>query len=62
MTDPAFISGLIVGFGGQFGWMLTAFLLKQRRAKREIPVWTEENYQAPTVTTRVLIRERNFEL
>ena len=61
MTDPAFISGLIVGFGGQFGWMLTAFLLKQRRAKREVPVWTEQHYQ-PTVTTRVLIKERIVDL
>jgi hypothetical protein len=58
----AFFAGVI--FGALLaGSAFTIFLTRIPRPKRrEIEPWSETAYQAPPVTTRILIKERNIQL
>lgn len=58
----AFIAGFI--FGSAFiGCAFVLFLTRSRRPRRpEIEPWSEESYQAPVVTTRIIHRKREIEL
>ena len=57
----AFLAGALFGFlfmGGLF----VIFVTRTRAPKKEIAEWREENFQQPPVTTKLLIKERTFEL
>lgn len=57
----AFFAGIVFG-----GLLVSAafiiFITKARSPRREIAEWREENYQQPPVSTKLLIKERTFEL
>ena len=56
----AFFAGMLLG-SVPTAAVFAGYLARLRRGKSEIPVWTEQHYQ-PTVTTRVLIKERIVDL
>lgn len=57
----AFFAGIV--FGGLFtASVAVIFVTRAKRRKREIEIWTDEAYQAPTVTTRILSNKRSYEL
>lgn len=56
----AFIAGVV--FGALFmGAVFTLIITRMRKPKREIIDWTEKAYEPP-VATKLLIKERTFEL
>ena len=56
-----FFAGIV--FGALFaGSIFVVFITKARSPRREIAEWREENYQQPPVSTKLLIKERTFEL
>lgn len=57
----AFFSGVLFG-ALLIATAFVAYLTRARRPRREPEPWSEETYQVPVVTTRVLIRERSIEL
>jgi len=58
----AFLTGALCG--ALFAASVAAIFITRARINRAEPIepWTEQHYQAPAVTTRVLIRERSYEL
>lgn len=58
----SFFAGVI--FGALFaGSIIVVFVTRMKGRKRpEIEPWSETTYQAPLVTTRILVRERNITL
>jgi hypothetical protein len=57
----AFFAGVV--FGALFmGAVSIIFITKARSPRREIAEWREENYQQPPVTTKLLIKERTFDI
>lgn len=59
MTAAPFLVGFVMGAA----FVACAFVLffTRKPAARQPAVWTEETYHPP-VTTRLLIKERNFEI
>ena len=62
----AFLAGAIFGalfIGSAFVLFVTGSRVNRRETRREILDWMDEGYEAPPIaTTRILIRERNYEL
>lgn len=57
----AFLAGIL--FGVLLAGSVAVIIATRRpRPRRELPLWTEEHYQAPPVTTRIVNRHRSFEL
>jgi hypothetical protein len=57
----AFFGGVVFGFllaGSAF----IIFITGRKRPPRDIEVWKEEAYRSPVVTTRVLIKERTYDI
>jgi hypothetical protein len=53
----------IIGFamGALFTGCCFVLIVPRREKIRDVPVWTEEHYQAP-VTTRIINKHRSIEL
>ena len=61
MNVNAFFGGIV--FGALFmGCIFIIFITKARSPRREIAEWREETYQHPPVTTKLLIKERTFDI
>ena len=57
----AFIAGII--FGVMFmGCVFIVAFFKAKRPRREIEIWSEDAYQPPPVTTRILVNKREITL
>lgn len=61
MTDPAFVSGIVAGVIITAVVIIGAIAIMRPRKVREPIDWEERTYHPP-VATRVLIKERNYDI